>query len=295
LHDIDNEMLIKSYILCLFSYLIALFTAFIILIMLIFYPPLLALLIADLSATLVIFLIGTLYKNASFYDPYWSVFPLFIALFWIIRSGGLELSFTRQLVVLILVFIWSVRLTYNWIRQWKGIKHEDWRYSNLRVEKGKMFWLVNLIGIHFMPTILVFLGSLSLYPSLGTIANPFNFIDIIATLITFNAITIETIADQQLNKFIKTRQDKEQIIHRGLWKYSRHPNYFGEILFWCGLYLFALASDISYWWMIIGPIFIIIMFLVVSIPLMEEKMLKKPSYATYKNKVSRLIPWPSRD
>ena len=288
-------MLIKSYILCSFSYLIAFFTAFIVLITLVLYPPLVALLIADLSATLVIFLIGTLYKNASFYDPYWSVFPIFIALFWIIRSGGLELSFTRQLVVLLLVFVWSVRLTYNWIRQWKGIMHEDWRYSNLRIKKGKMFWLVNLVGIHFMPTILVFLGSLSLYPPLGTIATPFNFIDIIATLITFSAIAIETIADQQLNKFIKTRQDKEQIIQQGLWKYSRHPNYFGEILFWCGLYLFALASDSSYWWMIIGPVFIIIMFLVVSIPLMEERMLKRPGYAIYKSKVSKLIPWPSRD
>ncbi|NHJ19329.1 MAG: DUF1295 domain-containing protein [Candidatus Lokiarchaeota archaeon] len=295
MHDRDNEMLIKSYILCLFSYLIALFTAFIVLLMLVLYPPLLALLIADLSATLVIFLIGTLYKNASFYDPYWSVFPIFIALFWIIRSGGLALSFTRQLVVLLLVFTWSVRLTYNWIRQWKGIKHEDWRYSNLRFKKGKTFWLVNLTGIHFMPTILVFLGSLSLYPSLGTTATPFNFIDIIATLITFSAIAIETIADQQLNKFIKTRQDIEQIIQRGLWKYSRHPNYFGEILFWCGLYLFALASDISYWWMIIGPICVIILFLGVSIPLMERRMLKRPGYALYKSKVSKLIPWPSRD
>ncbi|MGB5909948.1 MAG: DUF1295 domain-containing protein, partial [Promethearchaeia archaeon] len=173
-----------------------------------------------------------------------------------------------------------------------GLNHEDWRYANLRVEKGKFFWLVNLIGIQLMPTILVFLGCLSLYPAISIRNNSLNYIDIIAFSITLFAIIIETAADQQLYNFMKNREDPTKNINKGLWKYSRHPNYFGEILFWWGLYLFALATKISFWWMIIGPISITILFYILSIPLIEKRNLsRKPDYLQYKKTVSKLIPW----
>lgn len=284
-------MLIKSYIICFLSYLIALLAAFLVLILSNSFSPLIALLFADLSATLVIFIIGTIYKNASLYDPYWSVFPLFIALYWIMQAGPENANVTRQVIVFLLISFWSLRLTFNWVRQWRGMNHEDWRYQKLRINKGKKFWFVNLTGIHIMPTLLVFLGSLSLFPSLGIANNPFNFLDIIAFITTCSAITIETIADQQLNNFIRTRESNKQVINRGLWKYSRHPNYFGEILFWWGLFLFALAANISYWWIAIGPISILVLFLVVSIPLIEERLENKPEYIFYKKNVSKLVLW----
>jgi steroid 5-alpha reductase family enzyme len=77
-----------------------------------------------------------------------------------------------------------------------------------------------------------------------------------------------------------------------LWKFSRHPNYFGEILFWWGVYVFSLATSLEFWWFIIGPLSITVLFIAVSIPLMEKKnMMTKPSFATYKKEVSKLIPW----
>ena len=143
-----------------------------------------------------------------------------------------------------------------------------------------------------MPTIVVFLGCLSLYPIFSINRSSFGYIEVIALSITLFAIIIETVSDQQLYQFIKNRENSTEIIKKGLWKYSRHPNYFGEILFWWSLYLFALITELSFWWMIIGPLSITILFYILSIPMMEERNLsRKPTYLEYKESVSKLIPW----
>ena len=290
-----SRKLTKAYSYCIISYIIALFVSITIVISINFLHPLLVIFIADISATLVIFIISTIFKNASFYDPYWSVAPVIISFYWLINPQAINITIIRQVIVLLLVIIWSIRLTHNWIKQCYGLSHEDWRYKNLRNQKGKLFWLINLTGIQLMPTILVFLGSLSLFPILAIGNSSFGYLDVLALAITTSAIIIEALADQQLRKFVKNRDGYKSIINTGLWKYSRHPNYFGEILFWWGLYIFALAADLSFWWTIVGPISITILFNVVSIPLMEKKNLKrKPKYDSYKQTVSKLIPWFSK-
>jgi steroid 5-alpha reductase family enzyme len=247
---------------------------------------------ADLAATIIIYIISSLFKNTSFYDPYWSVAPLVITLFYLVFPQASNYGSLRSIIVSILIFIWSVRLTYNWLRQWQGLKHEDWRYVSYRNKMGRSFWLINLVGLQLMPTILVYLGSISLYPILYLRTVNFWYLDILAIFITVIAIVIETIADQQLNRFTQNRESNQEYIKTGLWRYSRHPNYFGEILFWWGLYIFAIATNISFYWAIIGPISITILFNVVSIPLMEKRNLeRKQNYHIYKEKVSRLIPW----
>jgi steroid 5-alpha reductase family enzyme len=117
-----------------------------------------------------------------------------------------------------------------------------------------------------MPTIIVYIGSISLYPTVFIRTEFLGFIDFFAIIITAAAIIIETLADQQLFKHLRNRTDPQKILTRGLWNYSRYPNYFGEILFWWGLYIFRLSADISYYWGIIGPISITILFNVISIP-----------------------------
>jgi steroid 5-alpha reductase family enzyme len=178
------------------------------------------------------------------------------------------------------------------VRRWDGLKDEDWRYSYYREKMGKNFWIINFVGLQFMPTIVVYLGSLSLFPTILVRSGPFGFIDIIAVVITAAAILIEALADQQLFNFLKNRKDSEEILTSGLWKYSRYPNYLGEIMFWWGLYIFVLAANLSYFWAVIGPISITILFNFVSIPLMEKRHLKrKPNYLSYKKQTSKLIPW----
>lgn len=286
-----TDNLFIAFVFCAISYLLALSVSVITGYAFRYLQPLIMIFIADVAATLIITVISTIFKNASFYDPYWSLAPTVIAIYWLLKSEAQNVGIIRQIVVFFLVLLWSIRLTYNWIRQWQGLNHEDWRYANLRKKMGRLFWLTNLIGIELMPTILVFLGSLSLYPALSSGNNNFGLLDIIAVVITAGAIIIEALADQQLYKF-KARNRTEQVMSTGLWAYSRHPNYFGEIIFWWGLYLFALASGFSFWWTIVGPISITILFIFLSIPLMEKRNLsRRPSYSKYKDSVSILIPW----
>ena len=280
----------KAFTLVAFAYLLALLIAVGTGYLLRGLPPLLMLLLADIAATLVIYLFGRLFRNASFYDPYWSVAPLVIALFWLLRgsSGGVTI---RQIIVVLLVFAWGLRLTWHWARQWQGLKHEDWRYQDLRKQSPVWFWLVDLAGIEIMPTVLVFIGCLSLYPAMSVGKNPFGLLDILAVLITGGAIIIETAADEQLRRFIRNKPKAGEILTKGLWSYSRHPNYLGEVLFWWGLYFFALAADARYWWTVIGPAAVTILFVFISIPMMEKRSLsRRPGYAELTKKIPVFLP-----
>ena len=246
---------------------------------------------ADVAATAVIFLFSVGLDNSSMYDPYWSVAPLPIALYWALGWGSGPVSI-RAIAVMVLVAAWGVRLTYNWLRQWKGLVHEDWRYADFRSKTGRFYWPVSFLGIHLFPTVMVFLGCLSMYPVMEAGPTDLSFLDGVALFVTAGAIIIETVADKQLSRFVTSRPPREAILASGLWAYSRHPNYFGEITFWWGLYLFSLAADGFHWWTIIGPLAITFMFITVSIPMMEKRMLgRRPHYAERQKKVSMLVPW----
>jgi steroid 5-alpha reductase family enzyme len=183
-------------------------------------------------------------------------------------------------------------LTWNWAHQWQGIKHEDWRYRDLREKNPLWFWLIELVGIDVMPTVIVFLACLPLYPVLVAGTGHFCVLDMIACIITAGAIAIETIADRQLWQFTRQKTRSGEIMTKGLWAYSRHPNYFGEITFWWGIYLFGLAANAAYWWTIIGPASVTLLFTTVSIPLMEKRNLAgRPGYAAIIKQIPTLIPW----
>lgn len=289
-HTKNKEInLVTAFILVFISYFVAIASAIGFGYLLRDLNPILMIFLADILATLIIFAISTIFKNASFYDPYWSFIPIIIAFYLLFTSSDFVNSF-RQYTVLLMVCLWGLRLTFNWISGWKGINHEDWRYMHFREKFGKSFWLINLTGIQLMPTILVFFGCLSLYPSLNSGSFNFRFLDFVALAITLGAILLETISDYQMRKFMKSRQNPQEIMDKGLWAKSRHPNYLGEILFWWGLYFFGLSAEPQYWWVIFGPIAITILFLFVSIPWMEIRQDLKPEYKNYKLKVPKLIP-----
>ncbi|MHA1767520.1 MAG: DUF1295 domain-containing protein [Promethearchaeota archaeon] len=282
---------LTAFILIIMSYFLAILSAIGVGYVLRDLNPILIVFIADIVATLIIFIISTFFKNASFYDPYWSFIPIVIAFYFLFTSNSDLINRLRQYIVLLMVCFWGLRLTFNWVRQWKGIDHEDWRYKNFRENNKKYFWVINLTGIQLFPTILVFLGCLSLYPSLNEGLSHFRFLDIIALIITLGAIILETVADYQMSKFIKSRPDPKKIMDSGLWGRSRHPNYLGEISFWWGLYLFGLSADPRYWWFIFGPISITLLFLFISIPMMEKRQMKhKLDYENYKSRVPKLFP-----
>jgi steroid 5-alpha reductase family enzyme len=247
---------------------------------------------ADLAATIIVFAFSMIFDNSSIYDPYWSVAPVAIAVYWANHAVALPALPVRQLAVMLLLLAWAFRLTFNCLRRWNNLKQEDWRYAEMRPGAGRLYWPLSFLGFHLFPTIVVFLGCLSLYVSLSAGNNQFGFLDLLAIGATGAAILIEAAADRQMDAFRAEAKNTGQNIGSGLWAYSRHPNYFGEVLFWWGLYLFALSADPGFWWVVIGPVAITLLFLFVSVPMMDRHMLhRRKSYADRMDKISALIPW----
>jgi len=246
----------------------------------------LQILYADVIATAVVFVFSVVLKNSSTYDAYWSVVPLIIAIhLFLLKPDGLYL---RQLIVIVLVFFWAIRLTLNWARGWQGLHHQDWRYTNIANKTGAFYWPVSFLGIHLMPTLMVFLGCLPLGYSLAS-PNEINLLDVLAILFTFGSVVVEWFADEQLRNFVK-RAKAGQHMEKGLWAWSRHPNYIGEICFWLGMFLFGLAaSGKEAAWTGIGVVMMIVLFAFISIPMMDKRSLnRRPGYAGYMKRVPAL-------
>jgi steroid 5-alpha reductase family enzyme len=246
--------------------------------------------LGDFAATVVIFVFSVVLSNSSMYDPYWSVAPPVLLVAWLSD----EIS-TRTWIAGGLVVVWGLRLTFNFLRGWRDLAHEDWRYRDLRAKTGGSYWLVSFLGIHFFPTVLTFAGSLSLYAITRSNARELNWLDAIALVVTAGSIAIETRADEELRRFRSGKPPQEALLESGLWRYSRHPNYFGEVGFWWGLYLFALAAHPGLWWTAIGPVAITLLFMFVSIPMIDRRMLsRRPAYRERMARVSPLVPMPPR-
>jgi steroid 5-alpha reductase family enzyme len=288
--------MVKAYLLVLFAYVVA--GAAAVGTGLFFHdqPQIVVVGAADLAATIVVFLFSVIARNSSIYDPYWSVAPVPIALYWLSRPSSNGLANPRHVLIFALVCLWAVRLTVNWAYQWRGLGHEDWRYRDIKRQTGIFYWPVSFLGIHLMPTILVFLGSLALWPTLSDTRMQITWLDALAALVTLSAIVIEATADLQMRWFRRTATAKQQSMPPGLWSHSRHPNYFGEVLFWWGLYLFVPLTYPDYRPVVIGPLLILGLFLGVSIPLMERHLLAgHPGYVDYKRHVpSPFFPWLAR-
>lgn len=247
---------------------------------------------ADVAATLAIFACSVLYRNSSLYDPYWSVAPVGIALYWAFgTAGGEEAPVSRQAVVIALVGTWAARLTWNWARGWGGLDHEDWRYARIRERSGRLYWAASLVGIHGIPTLVVFAGCLPLHPALATSGRPWGWIDAAATVVTGGAIWLEARADRELLHFRRTAPDPGAILRTGTWAHSRHPNYLGEMAFWWGLFLFGLAADPGAWWTGVGALAITLLFLTVSLPLMESRMREhRPGWEAWAGRTPLVVP-----
>lgn len=255
--------------------------------------PLLVAFCADVAATIAVFGFSLAFDNSSFYDPYWSVAPLPIAAYFALHTGAAAASGVRTVLILVLVAAWGVRLTYNFLRGWQGLSHEDWRYVDMRQKAGRAYWLVSFLGIHFFPTLMVFAGCLPLYAALMHGTRALNAWDVLAFTVTAAAIAIEALADEQLRRFrLRTDRTPDEIMESGLWAWSRHPNYFGEMLFWWGLFLFALAAAPGYAWTGLGAAAITTMFNVVSLRLLETRMLeRRPHYAARVRSVPAFFPY----
>ena len=241
--------------------------------------------LADVAGTLAIFVFSRVFDNTSFYDAYWSVAPIALAGWW---AWALPGDAVRGVLVFGLVTLWGLRLTLNWATGWPGLHHEDWRYVDFR-RFGIWYWPISLAGLHMFPTVQVFLGMLPVWIAARSTA-PLGWLDGVAAVVTLAAVVIEGLSDLQLRAFVA--RGEGGICEEGLWRWSRHPNYFGEILFWVGLALFGLATEPAAWWGWTGAVAIIAMFVRVSVPLLDNRSLdRRPGYAEHMKRVSAIVPW----
>ena len=251
-------------------------------------------LLGDVAATVLVFACSRIFGNSSVYDPYWSVIPLFLFLYFLYGTGN-TLSNSKYLAVALLLALWGGRLTGNFLRGWPGMARQDWRYDDLKQKHGGMYWVVSFLGVHLLPTVLVFAGMLPTYGVASMqVRSTWGLFDVFSLIILIAAVYVEWKADEDLHAFKK--QGTGGLLKKGIWAYSRHPNYFGEILFWVGLFAFALAQDLKLVWTGFGAIAMILLFVFISIPMMERRMRasRGDEYNEYVNRVSMLIPLPPR-
>lgn len=245
-------------------------------------------LIANVVSTIVIYIIGCIYKTASIYDPYWSIQTVVIYICLMIYYKTINVG---NVIFLICILFWAIRLTYNFIHGFNDISYIDWRYKMLKEKTNKLYPIVNLLGIHLVPTLIVYFASI---PSFLYVINnnDFELINVVGLLIMILATLLELISDYNMIQFKKVRKDKNEIINIGLWKHSRHPNYLGEILFWYGVAITFILSNVSLWYVIIGAILNTLLFVFISIPMAENHLSSyKENYSEYKQSTRMLLPF----
>ncbi len=280
----------QSIVLSLLIYIIAGITAVLIARLFTGHHPLVMIGAGDLAATVVVFLFSVILNNSSAYDPYWSVKPIVIAAAYVFIFHLDNLTI-RQLLVLAGIFLYALRLTSNFYRDWPGFHHEDWRYVNFRKSSGKAYWVVSFLAIHLFPTIMVYLGCMAMFAVFSGEGRALNIWDIPAALILFGSVVYVFVADEQLRNFRKDSSNKGKTIMSGLWRLSRHPNYLGEISTWWGLALFAIAAGCHFWWTLAGPVAITLMFIFASIPMIEKRNLqRREGYTEYRKNTPMLLP-----
>ena len=242
-------------------------------------------------ATLIIFIFSNIHKNSSIYDPFWHVAPIPIVLYLANQSS---LTSWQLNIVLSAFLFWALRLTYNWFLNWSNLYHEDFRYIDLKNNNKVLAFVNDLFGIHLIPTLIV---NVSLYPIyIALSSESLNSLVYVGFILIIFAVSIQYISDTQMREFRKNKNNFGKTMKYGLWKYSRHPNYLGEVGFWFGIYIFAVASNSASFLLLVCPLVMLALFVFISCPMMDDRSLKKRSdYKEYMNKTPQLLMWFIKD
>ena len=235
---------------------------------------------------LVGWLVSLFRKNVTHVDSMWSLFLMLSAYTYALLLNDLT---PRMFLVLFLVSLWAIRLcVYLTWRNWGP--HEDHRYVAIRQNNEPHFWIKSIYIIFGLQAVLAWIISIPLF---GAIESKvlLTRLDVLGGIVFTIGFVWETIADWQLSIFKANTNNKGKVLNTGLWRYSRHPNYFGECCVWWGFYLIAAAAGA--WWTIVGPILMTLLLLKVSgVALLEKDIAeRRPAYLSYIQNTNAFIPW----
>jgi steroid 5-alpha reductase family enzyme len=197
---------------------------------------------------------------------------------------------TRGVLVGVLVSVWGLRLAWHIHARNRG-KAEDYRYLAWRREWGRWFYPRSYAQVYLLQGALLFLISLPVLIINRNASGTFGLLDGIGACVWLFGFLFESVGDAELARFVKDPANKGRLLQSGLWRYTRHPNYFGEVAQWWGIWLVALGVP-GGWFGIIGPLTITILILKVSgIPMLEKKMAENPDFTEYTRRTSVFFPW----
>ena len=229
--------------------------------------------------------------DVSIVDILWA--PAFAVLAWAYDFAEPSLGL-RGWIALSLVTVWALRLGLHIAVRWRRLGHEDYRYAAIRRRGGPKFPYTSLVWIFWLQALLLWVISWPLQAALSG-SGALNGLDFAAIAMIVAGIGIEAIADAQLTRFRADPGNRGRVLDRGLWAWSRHPNYFGDFLMWWGFFVLGLAAG-GPWWTILGPVAMSALLLHYSgAGLMEDTIGdRRPGYADYVRRTSLFLPWPPR-
>ncbi|MFN7948117.1 MAG: DUF1295 domain-containing protein [Blastocatellia bacterium] len=253
--------------------------------------PLLTTFIIIMALLFLLWLLSLALKDASIVDIFWGCGFVIIAWFCLLNVNGYG---PRRMLVTTLVTIWGVRLAgyLFWRNHGKG---EDYRYQAMR-RRISNFALVSLFLVFGFQGVLIWIISLPVQAAQASaLPAHLTWFDLSGALLWVVGLTFESVGDWQLARFKSDPANKGRVMDRGLWRYTRHPNYFGDALVWWGLFLMALATP-GGWRTVISPMVMNILLLKVSGVALLERSLKKsrPDYEAYTRRTSAFLPWPPK-
>lgn len=246
------------------------------------------LLIIVIAMTL-LWLVSVFLKNASIVDPFWGLGFVIADVFYFYKTDGLEL---RKLIVLSLLTIWGLRLSIylGWRNLGKG---EDFRYQKFRKDYGeKRYWWISFFQVFLLQGVLLWLISAPLLSAqFYSGGSDLNFFDYAAITIWIIGFSFEAGGDFQLARFKSDPNNKGKVLNTGFWKYTRHPNYFGDASVWWAFGLFSVAAG-SYLPLLSSLLMTLLIVKVSGVSLLEKTLKNtKPQYKDYVEKTSAFFPW----
>lgn len=236
----------------------------------------------------IIFIVAQIMKNNSIVDSFWGPGFLVVAIYTFLKSENQGL---KSILILSLIAMWALRLFMHiTIRNWN--KPEDYRYINMRKKWGNSFPVLKAyLNVFVLQGVLLYIISTPIIRGNSSDIQKLNIINLIGLLIWIIGFLFEVVGDYQLKKFKENKENKGKLMTEGLWKYTRHPNYFGEAMMWWGIFFVAI-SNLNEFILIISPITITLLLLFVSgVPLLEKKYKDRADFIEYSKRTNKFFPW----